>query len=99
MEIGFTFDKPEDIVRTQWRTLGFYNKDSWSIPTPVAVEAAGKNVTVDDVRKGMHLCKNWRDVVEVIESYREVGVNEIAMVTLCDKKMIRAVAKNVLSAF
>jgi hypothetical protein len=47
----------------------------------------------------MHLCKNWKDVVKVIESYKSTGVNEVAMVTLCDKKMIRAVAKNVLSVF
>jgi secondary-alcohol dehydrogenase (coenzyme-F420) len=99
IELGFSFDTPEEILKTQWRTLGFLHKDSWSIPTPVAVEEQGRNVTIDEVREGMHFCKNWKDVVSVIETYRETGVNEVAMVTLCDKKMIRQVANNILSVF
>ncbi len=99
IEIGFSFDTPENIQKTQWRTLGFLRKDSWSIPNPVAVEAEGKSVTVGEIREGMHLCKTWKDVVKAIETYKEVGVNEVAMVTLCDKKMIRQVANNVLSVF
>lgn len=99
LEIGFSFDSPEKILRTQWRTLGFLHKDSWSIPNPVAVEAEGKNVTVAEIREGIHLCKNWKDVVEVVESYKKVGVDEVAIVTLSDKKMIRQAADHILSAF
>jgi len=99
IELGYSFLTPEELVRTQWRTLGFFRKDSWSIPTPVAVEEEGRKVTVENVRRGLHFCKNWRDVVEVVEEYAEIGVNSVAFVTLCDKKLIRDVAKNVLSVF
>ncbi|HYW01644.1 MAG TPA: LLM class flavin-dependent oxidoreductase, partial [Candidatus Acidoferrum sp.] len=99
VELVFSFDKPEDIIKNAWKTLGVFRKDSWSIPNPVAVEEAGKQVTVNDLHKNMHFCKNWKDVVNVIETYQEVGVNEVTTYTGCDKKQIRAFAKNILSVF
>ena len=98
-ELAFTFEKPEDLVRTAWRTLGIMRKDSWSIRNPVAVEEEGRKVTVEDVQRNLHLCKNWRDLVKVIEAYQEIGVTEAALFTSCDKKTIRTVAKNVLNVF
>jgi coenzyme F420-dependent glucose-6-phosphate dehydrogenase len=98
-ELGFSFQQPEEIVRTAWRTIGIMNKDSWSIPNPIAVEEAGKKVTVDDVRRNMCICKKWKDVVALIETYRDVGVNEVSLFTSCDKKQIRTIANNVLSVF
>jgi coenzyme F420-dependent glucose-6-phosphate dehydrogenase len=99
LELVFSFSEPEELIKSSWRTLGICRKDSWSIPNPVAVEEQGKNVTVDDLRRNMHFCKNWKDVVKVIEAYREIGVNEVTTYTGCDKKMIRAFAKNVLDVF
>jgi len=99
IELGFSFLSPEEIVRTQWRSLGIYRKDSWSIPDPIAVEEEGKRVTVDDVRNNTHLCKNWRDVVELIEAYAKIGVDAFSLFTGADKKQIRQIAKNVLSVF
>jgi coenzyme F420-dependent glucose-6-phosphate dehydrogenase len=99
VELGFSFRQPEEIIRTAWRTIGIMNKDSWSIPNPVAVEKAGKKVTVDDVRRNLCICKNWKDVVKLIETYRDVGVTEVSLFTSCDKKQVRAVANNVLSVF
>jgi hypothetical protein len=63
------------------------------------VEEEGKKMTVGDLRRNMHFCKNWKDVVKVIEAYQQVGVNEITTYTGCDTKLIRAYAKNVLSVF
>jgi len=99
VELVFSFDKPDDLLRNAWRTLGICAKDSWSVSTPVGVEEAGKNVTLEDLHRNMHFCKNWKDVVNVIEEYRKVGVNEVTTYTGCNKKLIRAFAKNVLSAF
>ncbi len=98
-ELAFSFQQPEEIVRTAWRTIGIMNKDSWSISDPVAVEKAGKTVTVDEVRKNICICKNWKQLVKAIESYHEVGVTEVSLYTGCDKKQIRAIADNVLSVF
>lgn len=98
-ELAFTFDDPADIVKTSWRTLGVMNKDSWSLPDPVAVEEAGRNVTAEDVRRNTFVCKRWGDLVEEIQAYGDIGVNEISIGTGCTRKQIRTIAKNVLSAF
>jgi len=97
--LGFTFKKPEDILRTEWRTLGVCRKDSWSIPTPMAVEEEGKKVTANDLRKNMHFCKKWENVVELIETYSRIGVNAFIIQSGADMKKIREIAKNLLSVF
>jgi len=74
-------------------------KDSWSTPNPLVVEEEGRKVTLEDVRRNFHFLKNWKDVVELIEMYQELGVNEVAVFTGVDKKTIRAVAKNLLEVF
>jgi coenzyme F420-dependent glucose-6-phosphate dehydrogenase len=99
IEIVFTFDEPDELIKNAWRTLGICRKDSWSIPTPVAVEEEGGKVTVEDLRRNMHFCKNWKDVVKVIEQYKAAGVNEVTTYTGCNKKLIRAFAKNVHNVF
>ena len=98
-ELVYTFDSPEEVVRTQWRTLGIMNKDSWSIPNPVTVEEAGRKVTPEDVRRNMVVCKGWRQLTEVIQSYGDIGIDEISIYTGCTRKMIKTVANNLLSVF
>lgn len=99
IELVYSFDRPEDVLRQAWRTLGIFRRDSWSIPNPIAVEGEGRNVTLKDLGKNMYFCKNWKHVVKIIEEYRAVGVNEVTTYTGCDKKQIGALAKNVLSVF
>lgn len=99
VELEFSFQKAEEIVRKSWKTLGVMRKDSWSIPNPITVEEEGKKVTVEDVKRNMHLCKNWNDLIKVIEAYQKVGVTAVSLVTGADKKLIRAFAKNLLSVF
>ena len=99
IELVFSFDTPEFLRRNAWRTLGICRKDSWSIPNPVAVEEEGRKVTEYDLRKNMHFCEKWKDLVNIIEEYRAVGVNEVTTYTGCDKKQIRAFANNILSVF
>ncbi len=99
IELVFSFDKPQDVMRKAWRTLGIVRKDSWSIANPVAVELEGKKATIDEVKRCMHFCNSWNDVVELIEEYKKIGVTEVSIPTSCDKKLIRTVAKNVLSSF
>jgi alkanesulfonate monooxygenase SsuD/methylene tetrahydromethanopterin reductase-like flavin-dependent oxidoreductase (luciferase family) len=99
IELVFSFDKPTDLLRKSWNTLGVCHKNSWSTPDPVAVEEAGKQVTIDDLQRNIHFCKNWKDVVKIIETYHAVGVNEVSIYTGCDKKQIQALAKNILCAF
>ena len=99
VELVFSFDKPQDVMRNAWRTLGIVRKDSWSITDPIAVEEEGKKATLDEVKRCMHFCKGWNDVVELIEEYKNIGVTEVSIPTSCDKKLIRTVARNVLSSF
>jgi coenzyme F420-dependent glucose-6-phosphate dehydrogenase len=99
IELVFRFDKPDEVLRTSWRTLGICRKDSWSIPNPVAVEEEGRKVTLEDLHRGMYFFKNWKDVVKVVEEHRAVGVNEVTVYTGCDRKRLRSLADNVLSVF
>ncbi len=99
VEMFFSFSKPEDLLKTSWKRLGICRKNSWSIPNPVAVEAEGAKVTIDELRRGMAFCRNWKGLVKLIEAYREIGVNEVNTDTGCDKKMIREFARNVLDVF
>jgi coenzyme F420-dependent glucose-6-phosphate dehydrogenase len=99
IELTFSFDKPEALLRNAWKTLGPYTKGSYSIPNPVEVEKAGKNATLDDLHNAIYFFKNWKDVVRVVDEYRKVGVNEVVAITGCDKKMLRAVSNNLLSVF
>lgn len=99
IELYFSFQKPEEHLRKAWRTLGILRKNSASIGNPVAAEEEGSKVTVDDVRRCFHVCKNWKDLVKIIETYRKIGANEVTLCTSCDRKVIRAVAENVRSVF
>jgi coenzyme F420-dependent glucose-6-phosphate dehydrogenase len=99
VELEFSFDSPEEIVRTRWRSLGFHRKDSWSIPTPLAVEEEGKKISVDDVRRGTHFCRSWKDVVSLVEEYASIGVTSFSLFSGADKQRIREIADNVLKVF
>ena len=99
IELYVIFKKPEEYLREAWRSLGILLKDSWSFKDPVVAENEGKKVTVDDVRRNFHFCKNWKEVVRVIESYEEIGANEVSLYTSCEKKVIRHMAENVLTVF
>ena len=99
IELKFSFAEPEDFIKNGWRSLGSSRKDSWSISDPVAVEEEAKKVTMGDLRRNMHFCKSWRELVKLIEAYQEVGVNEVNNCTGCDRRKIKAFAKNVLEVF
>jgi len=99
LELVISFSEPEELLKNAWRTLGINKKDAWSISNPVAVEEAGTKVTVEELKRNTHFCKNWKEVVKRIEEYRKAGVNELNIYTGCDKKLIRAFAKNVLDVF
>ena len=95
----FSFSKPEELMKTSWRTLGICRKNSWSIPNPIAVEEEGAKVTMKELRGSIAFCKNWKDLVQLVEAYQEVGVSEANIDTGCNKKVIREFAKNVLDVF
>jgi coenzyme F420-dependent glucose-6-phosphate dehydrogenase len=92
IELAFSFLKPEQIQRYSWRTLGIMNKDSWSLPDPVAVEKAGKNIKVEDIKRNTCICRNWSDLIKIIDDYRKIGVNEVSIYTGCERKKIRDIA-------
>ncbi len=98
-ELFFSFGKPEEVLKSSWRTLGVCRKNAWSLPNPVAVEEEGGKVTLKELRDSMAFLRNWKDMVKLIEAYQEIGVNEVNIDTGCDKRKIREFAKNVLDLF
>jgi len=99
IELGFSFKTPEEMVRTEWRSLGLYRKDSWSIPDPIAVEEEGKKATMEDVQKNIHFCGSWKDVVSLIEEYSGIGIASFSLYSGADRSQIRQIAENVLKVF
>ncbi|MCJ7608229.1 LLM class flavin-dependent oxidoreductase [Candidatus Bathyarchaeota archaeon] len=99
IELNYSFKTPEEIARTEWRSLGINRKDSWSIPNPVAVEEEGKKFPIDDIPRNIHLCTGWKDVVSLIEEYSSIGVSAFSLFTGADKRQIRSIADNVLKVF
>ncbi len=99
IELVFSFKTAKEIVKTEWRSLGIYHKDSWSMPDPVVVEEEGKKVSVDDVKRNVHICRSWKDLVALIEEYSYIGVTCFSLFSGADKNQIRAIAENVLKVF
>ncbi len=98
-ELAFSMEKPEQVLRKHWRSLGYLRKNSWSIPNPVVAEKEGRKTTLNQVQRNIHFCRNWRELIGIIEEYVEVGITEVALVTSANKKLIRSYAENVLNVF
>ena len=47
----------------------------------------------------VHCCRDWNDLIRVLESYVEIGTSELILFSAPVKKEIDQVAKNVLSVF
>ena len=99
VHLDFTMKTPRELKGKEWRSLGWMTKDSWSINDPVAVERAGRRVTIDDLKKGIHFVKDWRGLVEVIERYRAAGAEAVILISEADKKKILEIGKNLLDVF
>jgi hypothetical protein len=74
-------------------------KDSWSTPNPISVEENGRKVTTDFVKQNLHFCKDWADLIKILEEYVRLGADQIVLNSGADKKAIREFASNVLSVF
>ena len=99
IELVFSFKNAEEMVKTEWRSLGIYHKDSWSMPDPVVVEEEGKKVSVDDVKRNVHICRSWKDLISLIEEYSGIGITTFSLFSGADKGQISAIAENVLKVF
>ena len=97
--LHFTFQSPREFKKNEWRSLGIMKKDSWSIKDPIAVEKAGKKVTLDEMRQGVLFCTGWPDLVKKMQEYLDLGTREVCLVSGADKKQIKELADNLLSVF
>ncbi len=97
--VSFTFDSPSEHRKKAWKSMGWLRKDSWSIKDPVAVERAGKKVTDEEMETGMFFCKDWSDLVRVMQSYADAGADEVCLSTGAEMGLIKEVRENVLSVF
>lgn len=99
VHINYSMDTPRVLRQKHWRSLGWMKKDSWSLKDPVAAEEAGRKVTLDELRRGTHFVKDWRELVSVIEEYKEAGAEAAVLISEANKRKIREIAKNVLGVF
>jgi coenzyme F420-dependent glucose-6-phosphate dehydrogenase len=99
VQLDFSRMTPTELRAKEWRKLGWMTKDSWSIGNPVQVEDAGRKVTVRQLKEGIHFVRSWRELIGVIEQYKEAGAEAIVLISEADKLKIREFAKNVLDVF
>jgi coenzyme F420-dependent glucose-6-phosphate dehydrogenase len=97
--VSFSFKSPTTLKKENPGSLGWLRKDSWSIKDPIAVEKAGKEVTVEDMKKGILFCKDWPQLIKHLQSYVEAGATEICLSSGAEKDMIKEISDNVLSVF
>lgn len=97
--VSFSFKSPAQLRKEQPGSLGWLQKDSWSIKDPVAVEKAGSKVTDGEIRKGLLLCKGWPDLVTALQTYVDAGATELCLSSGADRALIRQIGDNVLSVF
>ncbi len=48
---------------------------------------------------GMFFCKDWADLVRVMQSYVDAGADEICLYSGADKQIIKEIRDNILSVF
>ncbi|MFI5420286.1 MAG: hypothetical protein ACHQ1H_04910, partial [Nitrososphaerales archaeon] len=58
-----------------------------------------KNLTVADLKRGIHFCRNWKELIKIIESYKEVGVTSFALFSEANRKKMKLYSDNILRVF
>jgi coenzyme F420-dependent glucose-6-phosphate dehydrogenase len=97
--VSFSFSSPVILMKKNWRTLGSMKKDSWSLKDPILAEKEGKKVSLDDLDRNIHFCKNWSEVRKLIEEYAATGPEAIILFSEANKKRITEFYDNLVSVF
>ncbi|MDA4130623.1 MAG: LLM class flavin-dependent oxidoreductase, partial [Thaumarchaeota archaeon] len=96
IHLSFSLSKPEKVFEASRRKLGWMMKDSWSIRDPVqSEELSEKNLTIEDLKRGFHFCRNWKELIKIIEGYKEVGVNSFALFSEASRKKMKLYSDNI----
>lgn len=99
VEVSFSFMSPQEVKKKEWRSLGIVKKDSWSFDDPMIAEKAGKDVTTEELKKNVHFCRGWKDLIGIIENYAELGAEAVVLGSEANKEKIKEFADNVLKVF
>ena len=99
VHLDYSFKTPDELLRDSRSDLTPSVKGAIDAKTPLEVEKMGKRLTPSYVRSVVHSCRDWRQLIRVLESYVEVGASELILFSAPVKKEIQLVAKNVLSVF
>jgi coenzyme F420-dependent glucose-6-phosphate dehydrogenase len=90
---------PDEVWASSRNTLGFMAKDSWSLKTPIEVEKRGKALTIDELRRSIHFCRNWDDLIATIQGYIDIGATGAVLYTGPDRRLMQEYARNLLPVF
>jgi len=97
--LSYSISTPEEVWTSSRKTLGFIAKNSWSLKTPIEVERRGEALTVQELRRAIHFCKNWDDAIATIQAYIAVGATGVVLYTGPDRKLMQEYARNLLPVF
>ncbi len=99
VHVDYSFKTPGQLLKDSRADLTPSIKGAVNAKTPIDVEKMGKKLTASYVSRVVHSCRDWNQLIKVLESYVEVGTSELILFSAPVKKEIEQVAKNILSVF
>jgi coenzyme F420-dependent glucose-6-phosphate dehydrogenase len=98
--LNIVIGEPEEAIRKlKSGPAGYLARGAFDEPDPRRVEMLA--TTVDDslISEYFAICRDVKDLINVIEQYRSVGTNHIVIGTGASPSLIRQIADGVLSQF
>lgn len=99
VHLDYSFKKPAQLLKDERASLSPNARGAVDAKTPIEVEKLGKKLTPSDVGKVVHYCRDWDQLIKVLETYVDVGASELVIFCAPVRKEIEQLAKNVLGVF
>ncbi len=99
VHVDYSFKTPEALLRDSRADLAPNVKGAVDARNPMEVERMGERLTPKYISKFVHSCKNWGQLIRILDEYKQAGASELVLLCSPTKKEIGLVAKNVLSVF
>lgn len=99
LSLSFTFEDPEHYLKSHKEHAGNLVKSALNEADPRKIDKMGAELPDDVILKSTNFCSNWKDVIELIHKFEQIGVSQIVLPSGPDKKKIRKFGKRVLREF
>lgn len=99
VHIAFSFEQPLSLLKRASNQFAWMKKNSWSFSNPLEGEKQGTTVTLEELQRNIHFCKDWKDLIGIMDGYKDIGTNSVILSTGPNKQLIREIAENILQVY